>query len=251
MRGCYVEELTWPEAERAIERDRVVVLPVGARSKQHGLHLPLNNDFLLAEYLARRVVEASPVLLLPTLPYGFYPAFVEYPGSVSLELETFRRVVVEVCRSFARHGARRFYALNTGLSTLRALEPAAQELEAQGVLLRSLRLDEGWGEVADEVASQAEGTHADEIETSAMLYVASEVVRLSRAQRDVHPLRGRGPFTRDPNAKSGRYSPTGAYGDPTLATRDKGRRLVEALVAHARREIEELANAELPAQVSP
>ncbi len=61
------------------------------------------------------------MLVLPTLQYGYYPAFLEYPGSVSLSLETMRDTVVEICRSHARHGARRFYALNTGISTLRAL----------------------------------------------------------------------------------------------------------------------------------
>jgi len=81
MLGCCIDALTWPEAERALREYPVVVLPIGARTKEHGLHLQLNNDWLMAEYLTRRVAERSRVLILPTLQYGFYPAFLEYPGS--------------------------------------------------------------------------------------------------------------------------------------------------------------------------
>ena len=104
MVGCYMDGLTWPEAERALREYPVVVLPIGARTKEHGLHQQLNNDWLMAEYLARRVAERSRVLILPTLQYGYYPAFLEYPGSVSVSLETMRETVVEICQSHARPG---------------------------------------------------------------------------------------------------------------------------------------------------
>ena len=63
-----------------------------------------------------------------------------------------------------------------------------------------------------------------------MLYIAPQVVRMDKAERDIHPDHGPGGLTRDPNAKAGVYSPTGAYGDPTLATVEKGRILVEGMV---------------------
>ena len=83
-----------------------MLVPVGARCKEHGPHLPLNTDWLFAEYLARRIVSACRVLAVPTIPYGHYPAFAEYPGSVSIGEATFRDLVTDVCRSFARHGVR-------------------------------------------------------------------------------------------------------------------------------------------------
>jgi creatinine amidohydrolase len=186
----------------------------------------------MAEYLARRVAERSRVLILPTLQYGYYPAFLEYPGSVSVSLETMRDTVVEICHSHARHGARRFYALNTGISTLRALEPAAERLAAAGLAFAYTDIEAASASVVDGLVSQSEGTHADEIETSMMLYIAPETVRLQRAQPDVHPARAPGPLTRTPNPERGIYSPTGAYGDPTAATREKGERIVEAIVDH-------------------
>jgi uncharacterized protein (DUF433 family) len=119
--------------------DRITVDPAvcGGRPCIRGLRIRVKDvldllaagathDEILADYLADRVLAARPIALLPTLTYGFYPAFLEYPGSVSLSQETQARAVVEVARSMARYGPRRFYVLNTGVSTLRALRPAAE-----------------------------------------------------------------------------------------------------------------------------
>src|SRR6059058_2502597 len=101
-KGILLENLTWVEAEKRLTPQTVVVIPLGAESKEHGPHLKLKNDFLIADYLARRVREASDVVVAPAINYSFYPAFVEYPGSVSLRFETARDMVVDVCRSLAR-----------------------------------------------------------------------------------------------------------------------------------------------------
>ena len=121
------------EAERVLTRDAIVVIPIGASSKEHGPHLRLSNDWILADDLRRRLAARTQVVVAPIVGLSFYPAFVDYPGSVSLRLETARDVIVDVVRSFARHGPRRFYALNTGISTLRALRPAAELLAADGL----------------------------------------------------------------------------------------------------------------------
>ena len=89
-RGTYLADLTWVEAEQALRPETVVVIPVGAASKEHGPHLKLRNDAVLAEYLTKRVATEAPVVIAPSVPYHFYPAFLEYPGSVSLGLETAR-----------------------------------------------------------------------------------------------------------------------------------------------------------------
>jgi creatinine amidohydrolase len=242
--GLLLEDLTWVEAEKVLTADTVVVIPLGAASKEHGPHLKLKNDFLIAEYLKRRVLRQSRVIVAPTLNYHFYPAFVEYPGSTTLRLETARDMVVDICRTLARFGPRRFYILNTGISTLRALKPTADLLAAEGILLRytDLRMTEP---VEKQIKQEEGGTHADEIETSMMLYMAPTTVDMKKAVKDYHPENGRGGLTRNPNG-AGVYSPTGIWGDPTLATLAKGRKITEALVSGILREIEELRSAALP-----
>ncbi len=240
-RGLRLGEVPWTEAEPYLTPERVVVLPLGAAAKEHGPHLTLGNDEILAEYFAGRALESRPVAMLPTLTYGFYPAFLEYPGSVSLSFDTQRDAVAEICRSIARYGPRRFYVLNTGVSTRRPLAATAEILASEGILLRfadPLALGKA---AEDEIRQQKAGTHADEIETSMVLYMRPGAVRMEKAVADGLTA-ARGPLTRDRNAK-GHYSPSGVFGDATLATWQKGQRVVEAMVSEMLGEIDALAAA--------
>jgi creatinine amidohydrolase len=245
--GILLEDLTWVEAEKVLTLETVVVIPLGAESKEHGPHLKLKNDFILAEYLKGRVRERANVVIAPTVNYGFYPAFTEYPGSTSLTLETSRDMIVEICRGLARFGPRRFYVLNTGVSTVRALGPATEILAAEGILMRYTDLLKVMEPVEKEVSRQEGGTHADEIETSMILYMSPADVDMSKAVKDYHP--GKGALTRDPKSEGKTYSPSGVFGDATLATREKGRIVTEALVEAIVREIEGLRKATPPALV--
>jgi creatinine amidohydrolase len=192
----------------------------------------------MAEYLKERVLAAAPVVIAPTINYSYYPAFLEYPGSTSLKRETARDMILDICHSLASYGPRRFYILNTGISTIRPLSEAVKALASEGVTLRYFDWDE-IDAVVKKVQQEAGGTHADEIETSMMLYIAPNTVRMSRAVKDLNPDR-RGPLTRNPRATEGTYSPTGAWGDPTLATKEKGQILVEATVKAILGDIEDL-----------
>lgn len=248
-KGVLLEDLTWVEAEKVLTEKTVVVIPLGAAAKEHGPHLKLKNDWLIAEYLKRRVLERSDVVVAPTVNYHFYPAFLEYPGSTSLRVETARDLVIDICRSLARYGPRRFYVLNTGVSTLRALKPAAEALARDGLVLAYTDLLKITGPVEKAVGRQEGGTHADEIETSIMLYIAADTVDMKKAAKDYHPSSERG-FTRDPKGR-GIYSPTGIFGDATLATRKKGETITKALVEGVLREIEDLRRMPAPQAAPP
>jgi creatinine amidohydrolase len=243
-RGVLLEDLTWVEAEKALRPETVVVIPLGAASKEHGPHLKLKNDLILANDLKQRVLQRADVVIAPTIPYSFYPAFVEYPGSTSLSLETSRDTVVEICRGLSRFGPKRFYVLNTGVSTVRALAPAAEALAAEGILMRYTDILRALGPTEKAIAKQEGGTHADELETSMILYMSPGDVEMSKAVKDYHP--GRGILTRDPKAEGKTYTPSGVFGDATLATREKGRILTEALVEAIVGDIEELRKAPAP-----
>jgi creatinine amidohydrolase len=234
-----LETLSWDEAERILTPDTVVVVALGAESKEHGRHLQLNNDFLMAEYLKKRVLAGTQqnVVVAPTINYSFYPAFLEYPGSTSLSMDTARAMLIDIVHSLAHYGPRRFYILNTGISTLRPLAQATDDLAKDGILLRYTDLTKD--DPVEKKVRQSGGTHADEIETSMMLYIAPESVHMNKAARDLNP-RQPGGLTRDPNGK-GTYSPTGAWGDPTLATREKGQAVTESLVATILKDIKDLS----------
>jgi creatinine amidohydrolase len=243
LRGVLLQDLTWIEAQSHLSEQSLVVIPLGASAKEHGPHLRLDNDWTLAQYFAGRVLAAAEVVVAPTVGYHYYPAFVDYPGSVTLRPETARDLIVDICASLAAFGPRRFYVLNTGVSTLRPLSAAADVLAAKGLRLRYTDLRTLAADVVRRCSEQSGGTHADEIETSVMLYIAPDRVDMRKAVRDYHP--GTGPLTRDRQAE-GTYSPSGVYGDATLATWAKGRDVAEAMVAGMLSEIEQLRGEGLP-----
>ncbi|MEX1130365.1 MAG: creatininase family protein, partial [Vicinamibacterales bacterium] len=245
QKAVRLADYSWVDAEGLLQADTVVVIPLGAALKEHGPHLPLRNDLTLADYLTDRVAGSAPVVIAPPLTYHFYPAFLEYPGSTSLSLETARDLTVQVIRSLARYGPRRFYVLNTGVSTDVALEPAAAALAAEGILLRFTDLNESLEPLAARVRQQPSGSHADEIETSMMLYIDPSAVDMTRAVKDIPPATTPPRLTRQAGGP-GMYSPSGVWGDPTLATPEKGRYLVDGLVAAILADIEGLRGAALP-----
>jgi creatinine amidohydrolase len=237
-KGIMLQDLTWPEAEKILTPETIVVIPLGAASKEHGPHLLLKNDLILAEYFQARVLKDANVVIAPMINYHFYPSFLEYPGSTSLRLETARDVVIDICRSLVHYGPTKFYILNTGISTVRALNPARDTLAAKGITMRYTDL-KSISELEKKISKQEGGTHADEIETSMILYMKPDAVNMKKAVKDYTPSTGRG-LTRDPNNKNSTYSPSGTWGDATLATYEKGKLVTEALVVEILKDIEAL-----------
>jgi creatinine amidohydrolase len=121
---------------------------------------------------------------------------------------------------------------------MRALRLSAEALASDGIQFRYtdiLKVNEA---TEKQVKQEEGGTHADEIETSMMLYMAPSTVDMKKAVKDYHPS-GKGGLTRDPNG-NGDYSASGVFGDATLATRKKGEVLVHAMVEGILKEIEDL-----------
>jgi creatinine amidohydrolase/Fe(II)-dependent formamide hydrolase-like protein len=183
------------------------------------------------------------------LTHHSYPEFADYPGSSSLSLTTARMMTVDLVRSLAKHGPRRFYVLNTGPSTLAALSEAAKTLADAGILLGYT--DPGYRLKKAPVTLRQSPllvSHADEVMTSMMLFVDPAAVDMTRATREYS--RGAGVLTRV-DGGPGVYSKSGVLGDATVATREKGQVLVETLVSGALEDIEAIRAAPLPVAKAP
>jgi creatinine amidohydrolase len=111
--------------------------------------------------------------------------------------------------------------------------------------MRWTNVSEVLAPIVKEVAQQTVGSHADEIETSLMLVAAPETVDMSSAVCDGQERRGSG-LTRDAGNTGATYSPSGVFGDATLATREKGERIWSYWVATVLQEIEALRAATPP-----
>jgi len=231
--GVKLETLSWVEAERWFTTNPVIVMPLGAAAKEHGPHLPLNNDAIIAGWLAEQVRRLRPVVIAPLINASFYPAFVEYPGSISLRAQTARDVIVDICNSLARFDLTRFYVLNTGLSTLRPLAEAKARL-GDGVVFDYLVLDQALQMLPADLLTQSYGSHADEAETSLMLHIAPQVVDMSRALDD--GAEGEGRLTRQRG--QGLWSRSGVFGQATLASAEKGSIIAAHLLQHCLQRID-------------
>ena len=224
----FVEGLTWDKVGQRIAGGAAAILPIGAGAKQHGFHLPMNADRVQAEWLAANLAEQIDALIWPTVTYGHYPAFVEYAGSVSLSTITFEAMVREIATGILSNGCRMLFVLDTGLSTI---EPVARALAG---LDRSvhLRIHGGarYRDAAQRLATQRQGSHADELETSVMLAIAPRLVDMTRAEASPFG-NGMAPGPLTPaDTTSPNYSRSGSYGDPSLATEETGRVLVAAMI---------------------
>ncbi len=235
-RGVKLELINWIEAEQRFADNPVIVIPLGAAAKEHGPHLPLNNDALIAGWLADEIMQRLPVVVAPLINASFYPAFVDYPGSISLRPETARDLILDTCNSLAGFGLSRFYVLNTGLSTLRPLAEVRQSLDA-AIRFSYLDLDAALQTLPANLLQQQYGSHADEHETSLMLHIAPQVVDMSRAVDD--GAEGEGRLTR--TRGRGTWSASGVFGQATLASAAKGSLIAEALLRQSIADIEDLA----------
>jgi creatinine amidohydrolase len=234
--GAWIEDLTWPEVAARIEQ-ATVLIPIGARAKEHGPHLPMQTDYLVARALCDGVAKELPVLVAPVVDFGYYPAFVGYPGSQHLRPETFAAVLHDIVDGLIRHKARRIAIVNTGVSTEGPVTVVVREtLEKKGVRIPVANI-RALGSANRGLMRQKLGGHADEMETSVVMAIAPERVHLDRAVEDYGNMLSE-PSTvfyvpsifRDDPAAGPDHSVSGVRGDPRAATAEKGRTVLAAMV---------------------
>lgn len=214
--GGSLADLAWPEAAHAAGRATLAV-PVGA-TEQHGPHLPLSTDTELAMALVESLAAARPsVVAAPPLAYGSSGEHAGFAGTLSIGQEALERMLVELVRSASATFARVLLVCAHG-GNLEALRRAELRLRAEGREVRA------W------LPRWSEGEHAGRVETSLMLALAPERVRLERAaagaEETVEALMPR--LVAD-GVRA--VSPNGVLGDPAGARAEEGRALLAEEVA--------------------
>ncbi|MFF5563220.1 mycofactocin biosynthesis peptidyl-dipeptidase MftE [Streptomyces sp. NPDC012623] len=225
MSGHELASTTWP----LIPPDVVVLVPLGS-TEQHGPHLPFDTDSVIAAAVAHRVADLLPAppgsmpLVAPPLAYGASGEHADFPGTVSIGHEALHTVIVEVVRSLGRW-ARRVVFVNGHGGNVPTLDAALGQTRAEGHDAAWTGCDVPGGD-----------PHAGRTETSLMLHLAPERVRLEAAVAgDVRPLPDLMPELMAHGVRA--VSPSGVLGDPTGATAEEGRRMTETMVAGALRRI--------------
>jgi creatinine amidohydrolase len=226
----------------------VAVLPVAA-TEQHGPHLPLSVDTDLVDGVVQASLAHLPsslsVFFLPTQALGLSPEHARFPGTLTLRAETVIRLWTEIGESVAASGIQKLLLLNAHGGQVGVMDIVARDLRARlGMLVYStswfnLPLLDADGQDVNAQFSTHEhrfGVHAGEIETSMMLALKPERVRMDKVQ-NFHstsadrkaslPVLGNGRSAKLAWQMQD-YNPLGAAGNAAAATEEKGRTLVSA-----------------------
>ncbi len=231
--GYLIKDLTYEECLPLINEKTTVVLPIGGGSKEHGGHLPMGTDYYVTDWVANEVTKRCDVVTLPTLPYAYFPAFVQWKGSVSVDYPNFIAFVKDILMSFIRFGVRKFLIIDGGVSTHGPLVLMSKTLDNEyGVKVAVSDVTQLAAETEKAVCGQPRGGHGDESETSTMLCIREDLVHMDKA---VEEYTGFFPCA-VVNGKTKVFvpnrmcTPHGINGDSRLATKDKGEKILFAMV---------------------
>jgi creatinine amidohydrolase len=183
----WLQEMTWSEVEAKIANCDVAIIPIGS-VEQHGWHLPEGTDTMVAIKLAEDVAQRTSAVIVPPVWYGWSPHHMALPGSISIRPEVLIQLVSDICRSLAHHGFKKIIFINghriVNIPWLQLVAGTVQEETGLQILI----VDPAYigKKVEDHLGFGVIG-HADEIETSHMLFIHPELVNMDKAQGHTAP----------------------------------------------------------------
>ncbi|WP_150462739.1 mycofactocin biosynthesis peptidyl-dipeptidase MftE [Nesterenkonia ebinurensis] len=229
-RPSALEHKTWPELTG---RPVTVLLPLGS-TEQHGPHLPLDTDTVIAAAVAQALAEnltnkKYDAAVAPPLPYGSSGEHQQFPGTISIGQAALETVLVEYGRS-ALEWASQLIIINGHGGNLDPVRKAVNTLRYE-------QRNVNWVACSTPEPDPCD-THAGHIETSLMLYLQPEHVRMSEAAHgNTEPLNALLPELRENGVIA--VSSNGALGDPRNASAENGHVIFDQMVQAALNQLAE------------
>lgn len=234
--------LTWTDVQAMPNKENVVLIqPVGA-IEQHGPHLPLIVDAAIGVAVLGKALEkldtSIPAYALPTLYYGKSNEHWHFPGTITLSAETLLATLTEIGESLYRSGFRKLVLMNSHGGQPQVMDIVARDLHVKYsdflvFPLFTWRVPHMTGELLTLKEKQF-GIHAGDAETSIMLAILPEQVRMDAAIAEYPPEQPEGSLLSIEGKLSFAWttrdlSKSGVIGDPTVATKQKGSRILESV----------------------
>ena len=235
MGAVHLDQLTWEEIKTEIQNGRdTVIVPFGS-TEQHGRHMPLGTDAMLGDELGWRLAERLDAFLAPTVRFGCSEHHLAFAGTISLRETTFRQIVTDVVASLSHHGFRQIILLPTHGGNFKPLADAVARIKpvndvrilAFTDLMGLMSVAFNSSKVFDVTPAQS-GAHSGEWETSLMLALRPDLVKMDRsAQGFVGELSEIMAKVFDGIAN---LDENGVLGDPRPATAEAGKKYMEDTV---------------------
>lgn len=225
-------EMTRDEiAARLVDRP-VALLPIGA-TEQHGHHLPLGTDNFLAEDYARRIAERVDGIVLPTVPFGYSWVWQDLPGTVTVGHRTLEAYLTDVVESAERNGFGMLVIVDGHESNVTTMKYVVRDYAAHSTFPVVRLFYPSLATLFDEHLESEPWhgmVHACEFETSLLLDARPDLVDMDKAVSEYPPFSEEYAYGAE---QLGHLSDSGVFGDPTVATRAKGKVMFNALVDEA------------------
>lgn len=219
-----------------LKKVKRAIIPVGSL-EQHGAHLPVSTDSLIAEYIAKLLSEKVGAFVLPVISYGV--SFEHKPMfNVSLRNSTLSTMLCDTCISLAENRIREIIILNGHHGNTGALQYIPQEIQSKIPSYVNIHILHYWQMMTPEF------DHAGEVETSLVLAIAPELVHMDRAMPNSNDLsKSRAAYNSLTNAPGSfpKITGNGVWGDPMKATASKGDKLIKEIIANLTKTIDELS----------
>ncbi len=258
-----LQEMSWTDVRDYLKTNDMVIIPI-ASTEQHGPHLPLGTDYYEATGISRLVSARTGVVMAPVLLAGYSEYHSGFPGSLSLKPGTMEQVLFETAEMLMRYGFRRFMFFNyhggNNIVQQNIIHRINHTTEAIAVAIgHGSPIQKGRYQGKDEVGDD----HAGIGETSLMLYLKPELVKIERAERPkatynnklqalwmlsqqypdllmvFHSLRGVPVETKKGGASHELYSNgIWSFSDPKEATKERGEKQVKGMADYAVKFIE-------------
>lgn len=218
-----MEEMTWNEVQDYLKRKNDLVIPVGT-CEQHGKHLPLYNDTLMAEYMADYLSEQKGILVAPTLNYGINLPCDKYMyGTTTLKPDILRGLLLSLLEWWEFQGFRKFFIVTCHGDPFHV--DTLSNIKGNVFLLTPWEID-----YSDILEKQQTIKHACEGETSIALYLYPDKVRVDQIKDHDIPIERFMPYLKhERDDKIENYA--GGLGFPSSATKEKGETIVKRMQA--------------------
>ncbi len=220
-----LENITMPDFQKGLTKTRTIIVPFGS-VEEHGSHLPLGTDTIHVYELAKEAAGLHPVFVAPPVWYGLCRSTCQHPGTVTLQGLTVRSLAMEICTALYSHGLRNFVLISghAGGTHMASLVDAGEKVldslpRSQVAVLSVLDLT-ALPPFSGLIECKGD-SHAGEVETSLMLHLRPKDVK--GTSHEEYPSFPGKILVRDKR----RYWPNGVWGDPSKASPEKGKAIIE------------------------